>query len=244
MARERSEPYPALAASVLLHGLVLAAGLIAWPWLSKPIRMGDVTTVTLMTSADVANLRAAEQGVTPTDAATETPTPAAPAQAAPPAPQPAPTPAPSKTPSAPARSTTPDPFFNDISQDLAGGGRPSPAQKGRNQPTTRPTPGTGVGNGRVATNADVEAVAAALNKIWVHRCDDLDDPRANVDVSFQVNADGYLVGRPEAKPPGTAAADSAIRAVYKLNPFKDFPGLNGRFVPKVHFNAKEACAKR
>ena len=49
---------------------------------------------------------------------------------------------------------------------------------------------------------------------------------------------------PVATPPNTLAARRAIDAVYKLEPFKDFRGLYGHTVPKVHFNAKEACAKR
>ena len=37
MARGRSEPYPAFAASVLLHAAVLAAALIAARYMTKPI---------------------------------------------------------------------------------------------------------------------------------------------------------------------------------------------------------------
>ncbi len=243
MARARTEPFPALAASVFLHVAVLGAAIFLSQWLAKPIRVGEVTTVTLMTSADVANLRAAEPSPTPTDAATETPVPNAAPDTALPAP-PAPTPAPSKTQPAPAPSATPDNTLKNISHDLAGGGRSSPAPKGKSQSTARPTSGAGAGEGPAASPADVASLTTALEKAWILNCDDVGGADINVDVSFTVGATGYIKDRPVATPPNTLAARRAIDAVYKLEPFKDFRGLYGHTVPKVHFNAKEACAKR
>jgi len=243
MARERSEPLPALAASAFLHVAVLGAALFLSQWLAKPLRVGEVTTVTLMTSADVANLRAAEPSPTPTDASTPTPVPTAPPDTAPPAP-PAATQSASRAPPAPAPSTSPDSFFKDVAHDLSGGGRPSAAPKGKAQPTTRPTSGAGAGEGPTASPADVASLTTALEKAWILNCDDVGDANINVDVSFTVGATGYIKDRPVATPPNTLAARRAIDAVYKLEPFKDFRGLYGRTVPKVHFNAKEACAKR
>jgi len=241
MARQRSEPYSAFAASVALHVGVLAAAILLSRMFNAPLRIGDVTTVTLVTSADVANLRAAQPAPTPTAASTPTPVPDAEDKPVPPAPQAAPTPTPAPT--RPSAATTPNPF-DKVSRDLAGGGSPSPAHKGSRQAATQPTTGSGAGNGRVAAPADVAGLTTALEKVWVHSCDDVNDPAGNVDVSFHVGPDGYLLGDPVAKPPNTIAARRAINAIYKLNPFKDFRGLNGRYIPNVHFNAKEACAQR
>ena len=90
----------------------------------------------------------------------------------------------------------------------------------------------------------MDGLRTALEKAWIISCDDLGGANIKVDVSFTVGPTGYLKDKPVATPPNTLAARRAIDAVYKLEPFKDFRGLYGHTVPKVHFNAKEACAKR
>jgi hypothetical protein len=154
-------------------------------------------------------------------------------------------PVPQKTPAKPAPSAAPDPFLSNLQRTLGGGGgRPLPGPKGSSQPTARPTPGSGAGDGQAVSPADVAGLTTALEKAWILSCDDLGGANINVDVSFSVGATGYIQGKPVATPPNTLAARRAIDAVYKLEPFKDFRGLYGHTVPKVHFNAKEACAKR
>jgi outer membrane biosynthesis protein TonB len=101
---------PALAASVALHVGVFAAGLLALS-LTKPIKLGEVVPVTLVSSDQVSNMKPAVEAPTPTPAATENPAPDA--TPLPPAPEEAPVPTPppmTRTPPKPApKAETPPP---------------------------------------------------------------------------------------------------------------------------------------
>ncbi|MCX8498801.1 MAG: hypothetical protein ORN25_05495, partial [Caulobacteraceae bacterium] len=90
MSRPLSDRYPAYAASAGLHLIVLLAGVIAWPWMA-PTEIMTVTPVTLVTRAEVTDLRAAEKAETVQDAAIEAPVETAPPEVVTPPP-----PAPSK----------------------------------------------------------------------------------------------------------------------------------------------------
>ena len=89
MRRLLSDRYPAYAASAGLHLIVLMAGVIAWPWMA-PTKIMTVTPVTLVTRAEVTDLRAADKAETVQEAAIETPVETAPPEVAtPPPPAPA-----------------------------------------------------------------------------------------------------------------------------------------------------------
>ncbi|MEI7932438.1 MAG: hypothetical protein WCI21_05215, partial [Alphaproteobacteria bacterium] len=62
----------ALGLSILLHASLLLAGLIAWPWAAHREQI-HVTPVTLMTAAEIAPLRAAEEADAPQEAQVEKP---------------------------------------------------------------------------------------------------------------------------------------------------------------------------
>lgn len=108
MAR-RADLSPAMAGSVLLH-LSLAAALIFLKPLERNVPPGAAVPVTLVTSADVPDVRPAEAAPEPQTAQTEAPVPDAPAEpaAATPAPQPKPQPTPPPKP-APAAVAKPMP---------------------------------------------------------------------------------------------------------------------------------------
>ena len=93
---------PALAASLALHVSVFAAGLFALS-LTKPIKLGEVVPVTLMTSDQASNMKPAVEAPTPTPAATENPAPDA--TPLPPAPEEAPVPTPPPMTRTPPRPT-------------------------------------------------------------------------------------------------------------------------------------------
>lgn len=104
MARERSGHGRFLIASVILHVVVLGAGLIDWPWFGN-IKTVPVTPVTILTSDQLAKLMAAEESFEPQQAQTEEPLPEAPPEATTPqptpaAPEPVPAPKPAPTPKA------------------------------------------------------------------------------------------------------------------------------------------------
>ena len=117
----RTDRYPAMAGSAALHAIILISGLIAWPWLTKPIHMGDVVPVTLITSNDVPAPAPAIQAPAPAPAQTEQPVPQAPQQAVAPEEAPAPTPPPPKV----------------VHQPVA---KPQPAPPTKVTPTPAPTP--------------------------------------------------------------------------------------------------------
>ncbi len=120
MREERNNLSPALIGSVVLHGLVVAAVMIGWPWkTSKPIVIGESVPVTIVTEGPT-NVRPAiedpveqlAETVEPAPDATPeppAPTPAPTPQPAPPKPQPAPTPKPQPTPPKPVPSPAPKP---------------------------------------------------------------------------------------------------------------------------------------
>ncbi|MEY4250882.1 MAG: hypothetical protein RJA87_2515 [Pseudomonadota bacterium] len=86
MRRFLSDRYPAYAASAGLHLIVLLAGVIAWPWMA-PTKIMTVTPVTLVTRAEVTDLRAADKAETVQEAAIETPVETAPPEVVTPPPQ-------------------------------------------------------------------------------------------------------------------------------------------------------------
>lgn len=117
---------PALAASVALHVGVFAAGLLALS-MTKPIKLGEVVPVTLVSSDQVSNIKPAVQAPTPTPATTETPSPEA--TPLPPAPEEAPTPTPppmTRTPPKPTPKVETPP--------------PKPVPTPKPAPTPKPTP--------------------------------------------------------------------------------------------------------
>ena len=256
MARQRSEPYPALAASVLLHGAVLAAALIAWPWMNKPIRMGDVTTVTLVTSADVANLREADQTPTPQAAATETPTPDAPAQATPqpsaPKTQSVPPPSPQAK-AAPTIKPQPDLDLDKLAASLPGArhsanAKPSSAARGPSHAETASQATHGTGAGAQASASDLANLQNELMRLWNPNCDVLGGSNVNIVVTFTLNSRGGLQGEVVSTadasrvPMIVAAVDRAKAAVGRAAPYTSLPrGLYGTPI-HVNFNAKKACA--
>ena len=149
MRRLLSDRYPAYAASAGLHLIVLLAGVIAWPWMA-PTKIMTVTPVTLVSRAEVTDLRAAEKAETVQEAAVETPVETAPPEVVtPPPPAPAkPQPTPKPVPPKPV-PTKPAPAFN--LDQLAASVSKAKLQK--------PTPAA-----KPAPSLDLDALAASVGK--------------------------------------------------------------------------------
>ena len=96
MARQSTRYSPSLIASVLAHAAVIAATLVAWPWLSRPLKIGNVTPVTLVASGPPADLAPAIQAPQPQAAQAPEPDLTAPPEPAPIAPAPPTPPAPGR----------------------------------------------------------------------------------------------------------------------------------------------------
>ena len=274
MARERSSQLPAMAGSVLLHAAVLLFGLVALPWLNRPLKMGDVVPVTLISAQNSGTLKNAVQSPQPSPATTPEPAPEAPPQAA--APQPAPTPMPAPAPPKPAppkpAPTPPKPqpapakvqqAKTDPSLDLdalaaslapavkrSAGAQKSAAAKGPPKPATAVQAQSTNGVGDVASTGALASMAAELQRIWNPNCDVSGGSDANIKVSFRLASNGRLIGLPESSAEGAsdpvirAASDRAKSAVGQASPFQNLPPQ--LYGPKitVNFNARQACAQR
>jgi outer membrane biosynthesis protein TonB len=263
----------ALAASALLHAAVLTAGLVAWPWLSKPLRLGEVVPVTLVTSSQ-ANMSPAVQAPTPAPAATETPEPAA--SPSPPAPVEAPTPAPPPTaktlpqhdkpaplvqsrptPTKPAPAKPAQPAFDPDAvlasldrRSTPAGSLHSAAPRGPTRPKTAVEAQLSPGAGSAVSQSALADLGGELQRLWNPNCDVEATANVVIKVSFSLDTGGRLVGAPQASgenaanPVVKAASDRAKRAVYEGSPFENLPpALYGQRIT-VNFNAQQFCANR
>jgi len=147
MRRALSDRYPAYAASAGLHLIVLLAGVIAWPWMA-PTKIMTVTPVTLVTRAEVTDLRAAEKAEAVQEAAIETPVETAPPEVVTPPPPAKPQPTPKPVPPKPA-PTKPAPAFN-LDQLAASVSKAKPQKPA---PAAKPAP-----------SLDLDALAASVGK--------------------------------------------------------------------------------
>ena len=274
MGQPRSNPYPALAASIGLHAAVLIAGLVAWPWLNPPVKLAQVVPVTLVTDDDQGSQKNAVEAPTPAPAATETPTPDAAPQA--PAPQPTPLPvkaptpapakpAPSKPAAAPTPAKTPPPAKPQKSLDLdalaaslatptkANGGKTSSAQKGPNRAQTALKAQTSTGTGSVSSNGASASMVAELERMWIPDCDVAAVAQLNMTITFTLTANGQIVGGVAGvKSSGDTAGDDAARvaserakrAVYSSTPFENLPRTDYGHPVSINFDARKACAQK
>jgi outer membrane biosynthesis protein TonB len=262
----RTDRYPALAVSALLHAAALIAALVAWPW-SQTIHMGDVVPVTLISAAQAPAAALAEQAPSPQPAATEAPTPQAPPQPA--ARQEAPTPAPAApspkahpqkvapqpTPAAKAKPTpAPSEDWTALAatlthQSQATGARSSSAQRGPSRPNQAVQARTTTGVSNAISAAAMTSLAGELQRLWNPNCD-APGGDVTVRVTFKLTASGRLDGSPASSQANTsdsalkAASDRAVRAVYEGEPFSDLPpALYGQNIT-VNFNQKTYCSSR
>ncbi len=224
MSRARTQKSPALVASALFHAGVIAAALIVWPMLSKPLPLGKVVPVTLVTSDPPAEQAAAVQAPTPAPAATPTPQPEAPPEPAPIKPAP---PAPPSAASAPkpAEKTKPTPSKQSPSikaaptasaqashkQDLdldalmasIDTQRTKPAAKeasgqaGPLRPKTEKAASEGHGQDSHMSGDERQGLADKLSRLWNPNCQVEAAAGVNIKVHFRLSAQGFLVGQPE-----------------------------------------------
>lgn len=111
---------PALIGSVILHAVIIGAGLVTLPLWSKPIEMAASVPITIVSHAPPEAPSAPVESPTPTPETTPEPSPEP--QPAPPPPTPAPAPVPKPTPTPPPKPV------------------PAPAPKPIPKPVPAPTP--------------------------------------------------------------------------------------------------------
>jgi len=258
---------PALAGSIGLHVLVVAAILIG-PWKpSKPVIIGESVPVTIVTEGPT-NVRPAIEDVVDQTAQTEEPTPEADPQPPAPVPAPVPTPAPAPpktatpaptpkpTPTKPAPAKPEPDFFASLEKTLAktpkATGKPvANAPKGPTRPetATQARPGAGAMTGLQA--AAINGMKDEIQRRWNPNCEVEGGAAVQVKVSFKLATGGRIVGQVTAgdaerssDPVVKAAADRAIRAVYQSAPFEGLPPDYYGQQLNLNFKARDACAAR
>jgi outer membrane biosynthesis protein TonB len=257
---DRTNFSPALAGSVALHGAVVAAILIGWPWApSKQIIIGESVPVTIVTEGPT-NVRPAVEAPQDQTAQTEEPVPEASPE--PPAPIPAPTPTPAPTPPKTAPVPKPAPakpepdFFASLEKTLAktpkSTGKPQAnAAKGPTRPetATEARPGAGAMTGLQA--AAIAGMKDEIQRRWNPNCEVEGGGNVQVRVGFKLTAAGRIAGQVTANdaerssdPVVRAAAERAIRAVYQSAPFEGLPPDYYGQQLNLNFKARDACAAR
>ena len=224
MSRARTQRAPSLAVSALAHAAVIAAALIVWPMLNKPLPLGKVVPVTLVTSEPPAEQAAAVQAPVPTPAATPQPEPTAPPEPAPIKPAP---PAPAATSAAPkpAEKTKPTPSKQapsikpapaasaqaankkDLDLDALMASidnqRQSPAAKaasgqiGPSRPRAEKTASEGHGQDSHMSGSELGALKAKLKPLWTPNCEVEAGKGIIVRVHVHLTPQGWLAGQPE-----------------------------------------------
>jgi outer membrane biosynthesis protein TonB len=245
--QDRSATYAALGIAVLIHAAILA--IAAYYAAHQPPHMGDVTTVTLVTSADLASLRAAEPAPQTTPAATPEPTPQSPPQAAPPTPTP-----PAPTPPTPAKPAKPQPTFDpdSLNRSLNQASRsppahPSSAQRGAARPQTAPQASAGHGTGAAPSDADLAALVPIMARLWHPNCADVGRTDVNILVKFTIGPSGMLAGEPTTSADGShdpvvvAARTRAKSALSVGQPYRSLPRSLYNYPLTYNFDAKSRC---
>lgn len=269
MSRQRTNLSPAFIASALAHAALVAATIIAWPWLSKEVTLGKVVPVTLVTSGPPAEMSPAVQAPTPAPAMAEQPTPEAPPEPAPVTPQPpTPEPTPSKAkasvaPKSAAAPSKPAKTGLDLDALLASVAASNPRAstretsglQGANRARADVSAQTGKGTDTTMSASEIGAFVSKLEKLWNPNCQVEGAAGVNVRVHIRLTPQGWLAAPPELADRGDiqssrdpmliAAAQRALSAVGRGAPYVE---LNPQHYASwremiVNFDAKKACAQ-
>jgi protein TonB len=236
VARERTAMTPSLLGSALLHGGLLVATLVSWPWLSKPMKMESSVPVTIVANAPATNIRRAIQAPEPMEALTETPVPeATPEPVAPPAPEPPapapkpvakaaakpmpkpapPTPAPKKAEAKPQpKKAAPTLDLDALAQSLkpakASGKPKSSAAKGPSRSETAAQARLAAGPATGLAASALSSLGADLARRWNPNCAVEGGSDVDIRVAFRLNDAGHVVGQPESS--GESSANPVVKA--------------------------------
>lgn len=221
-----SDLRPALLVSAALHLSLLAAGMIVWPHLAKPLPSSPVT-IKLVSSAPVADVRPAEEAPEVVEAAAPepapepvpvpeptpvaptpvpAPTPSKPAPPPPPKPAPAPTPTPAPPKPAPLdlnalASKLPTPTKSKPKLDLNALASRLPRQaanaaRGPLRAETAPQARQAIGAAQGLTADEASLLASKLNRLWNPNCGAEGAAAITVKVHIQLNPTGTLAAQP------------------------------------------------
>ena len=263
MARERSQFWPAIGASVLLHVGVGALLLISWPEARKSLPFGSPVPVNIVSDAPMTSVAPAIEGEEQEAMVEEPLLDEPPAVETPPAPDPLPAETPAK-PKSPADKAKPTPSpkpkpkqqselnFDDVESRLqrSGGGqnRPGGGKAGPKTPPAAPKPRPD-GRGRGVNASNVAGLQQELQRRWNPNCDVEGGRSVKVTVQVVIAPSGYLIGEPKIiRRSGAddnlvgAGATRAIAAVKGAQPFRDLPDDYIGEQLNLNFDAVTACS--
>ncbi len=247
MAYARANRSPALFASALFHAAVVAIAVIGLPWFSKPLKIGKVVPVTIITSGDAAELAPAQQAPEPQEAMAPAPQPQAPPEpaplsSAPPKPEPTPaqsrttTPPPKPTQAKPSRAKPETDFFKDLENSLSRDRKPATTQAtsgrpGAIQQRTASAASDSKGSDEKMSADEISALGEKVGKLWNTNCQVEGAANYVVRVRVRLTAQGFLAAAPELQdrdkvmssgdPALIAAAQRALSAIGRGQPYLD-----------------------
>jgi protein TonB len=267
--RARTNRSPALLVSALVHAGVVAATIIAWPWLSKPMRLGPVVPVTIITKAPPSDLAPAAEAPQTQEAMAPAPQPQAEPQPAPPLPEP-----PKPEASAPPKAATPPPkpsqakpspakpepdFFASLEKSLRRDRKPASSpptngQPGEARPPTRPDPSKDPGTGAQLSPSDLAGLQDKIGKLWNPNCQVEGASSFVIKVHVRLTPQGYLAAPAElpekdaimssGNPVLIASAQRVLSAVGRGQPYRDVlrPEQYAQWRDMIlKFNPRETC---
>jgi len=246
MAYARTNRSPALFASALVHAGVLVCAMIAWPWFSKPMQIGKVVPVTLVTSGPPAELAPAIEAPQPQEAMAPAPLPEAPPEPAPissaPPTPPVPDAAPKTSVAAKASQAKPTPakpepdFLSDLTKRLAvntqqSSTRATSGQIGQNQQRAAAAASDQKGADDKMSASELGALIDKLGKLWNPNCQVEGAGGFVIRVHVRLTPQGFLAAPPElpdkdkimgsGNPVLIASAQRALSAVGRGQPYTD-----------------------
>ena len=218
-----SDLSPAMAGSVLLHVSVAAALIFLKPW-ARDIPPGAATPVTLVTTADVPDIRPADAAPVEETAQTEVPDPAAAFQppAAAPAPDPRPTPPPmpvqkavplqtapklaaakpptpvKPSPQPPTKAPVKSLNLDALAATVARVGKTSSAPKGPSRPETALQAREAVGTAKGLSASALAGLTDELQRRWNPNCEVEGGKDVRIRVTFTLGFAGQILGRVDA----------------------------------------------
>lgn len=243
---------PALAGSLVLHVLVLGAGLLVFP--QTAMKGVNSVPVTIVSKAPTPDLRPAIEAPTVQEATIPEPAPVPAPVQPPPAPTPTP-PTPAPTPPRPTPAfdfgaltknlpkTPPRPAPPDLGRLAAGQARRDAVA--RAETATQARPAVGAAQGLSADEGSL--LAAKLIRLWRPNCVAEGGANIQVRVNIQLTPDGDLsaapriVGAQQNNPLWQAAAQRALSAVRQGEPYDELPRTNRPREFEINFNARQAC---
>lgn len=269
MAYARPNRSPAFLASALFHAAMAAIAIVGLPWFTKPMQIGKVVPVTIITNGPPAELAPAEEAPQPQEALAPAPEPQAPPEPAPLSsapPKPEPTPALAKNNTPPPKPSQAKPSQANQQFDLAdlanrlkqererASTRATSGQIGPNQQRAAAAASDSKGQDDSLSANELNALGEKVGKLWNPNCQVEGAATYTLRVRVKLTPQGFLAANPELMDRDRimssgdqvliAAAQRALSAVGRGQPYTDVlrPEHYAQWRETIwKFNPKDTC---